>query len=106
MSQPWNEEKVEEAMDIELNNWRRNRVYEELPYTGQNCISTRWVMTEKLVNGEKKIKARLLACGFEELEKTHTDSPTCSKKCLRLVSAVTSSEHWKSNSIDIKSAFL
>ena len=40
LSQPWNEGKVDEAMDIELNNWRRNQVYEEVPYTRHNCIST------------------------------------------------------------------
>ena len=60
----------------------------------------------RLVNGEKKIEARLVAPGFEELEKTQADSPTCFKECLHLVLAVISSKHWKCNSIDIKSAFL
>ena len=106
LSQPWNEEKVEEGKNIELNNWRRNQVYEEVLYTGQNCISTRWVITEKLVYGEKKIKARLVARDFEELKKTQTDSSIYSMEYLRSVLAVISSKPWKFNSTDIKSAFL
>ena len=43
---------------------------------------TRWVLTEKFVNGNKTTKARLSERGFEEdhLAKLRTDSPTCKRK--------------------------
>ena len=43
---------------------------------------TRWVLTEKFVNGNKTTKARLIERGFEEdhLAKLRTDSPTCKRK--------------------------
>ena len=81
-------------------------MYQEIPFTGQNCISTRWVYSEKYVDGKRQIKARLVARGFEETEITQTDSPTCSKECIRLIFALLISNGWHCSSIDIKSAFL
>ena len=45
------------------------------------CVSTRWVVTEKYEDGEKVVKARLVARGFEEtdLKDIRKDSPTCGK---------------------------
>ena len=60
----------ENVKTVELENWKRNKVYEEVPFCGQKCISIRWVFTEKFVHGKKVIKARLGARGFEET--THT----------------------------------
>ena len=97
---------VQEAKFEGLENWRRNRVYEEVPFNHQEYISTKWVITEKAVEGEKKLKARLIARGFEEQAKIQTDSPTCSKECQRLVLTIMASREWQCNSIDIKAAFL
>ena len=62
---------------------------------------------KKLVEGEKKIKARLVARGFEEDSSSfRTDSPTCSRTALRLVFTIAATNEWEINSLDISSAFL
>ena len=97
---------VAEAQEKELESWRVNNVYNEVQYTGQNCISTRWVYTEKYIDGIKVIKARLVARGYEETEELLVDSPTCSKECLRLASTIIASNEWICHGIDVKTAFL
>ena len=71
-------------------------------------ISTRCVLTEKFINGNKTTKARFVARGFEKdhLAKLCTDSPTCGKESLRIVIAIIITNWWEINSLDIKSAFL
>ena len=73
---------IDEAKERELNNWKKNNVYEVLPFTGQKCVSTRWVFTEKFIDGKKAVKARLVARGFEEETTVQVDSPACSKEAL------------------------
>ena len=95
-----------EAMDAmfrELQKWRDYEVYEEVEESNQKTISVRWVLTEK----EGKVKARLVARGFEDKDlDTRTDSPTCSKMNLRLIIAIAASKGWKINALDIQSAYL
>ena len=56
-------------------------------------MSVRWLVTLKLINGEK-IKARLVARGFEEdTSSLRTDSPTCMKDSLCLFLAVAASNN-------------
>ena len=93
---------------LKLQSWFDHNVYVEVPNDGQKYISTRWVLTEKSVNGNKKMKARLVARGFEEdhLAKLCTDLPTCGKESLRIVIAIIITYGWEINLLDIKSAFL
>ena len=51
-----------EAKQQELQKLKEFDVYEEVINTGQDCISTKWVVVQK----GQKIKARLVARGFEE----------------------------------------
>ena len=82
-------------------------MYEELIDRGQRCISVRWVVTPKLIEGEWKTKARLVARGFEEnSSQFRTDSPTCMRESIRIMLAISSSYGWKISTIDIKAAFL
>ena len=60
-------------------------------YEGQDCISLGWVLKEKVVNGEKIVKARLCVRGFEEEQHFQTDNPTCCKEGLRLTCCIISS---------------
>ena len=70
----------------ELGKWKENKICEPVPSTGQKCISTRWVLTDKITGGERKVKARLVARGFEEKnEEFMKDPPTCAKESLRLI---------------------
>lgn len=93
----------------ELANLNVHDVYEEVRVDEieSHCISTRWVVTEKFVNGERNVKAHLVARGFEE-DTTHMvkDSPTCTKESLRLAFIVATTKQWMIQSLDISSAFL
>ena len=60
------EQEILAATIDEIKKWKENHVIEPIYYNGQKTITTRWVLTEKFVNGKKKIKARLVARGFEE----------------------------------------
>ena len=99
---------VKAAKIKELDNWKIHNVYSEVTNNGQRAISTRWVITEKFNNGERFIKARLVARGFEEddLDKLRTDSPTCGQESLQILMAIIVTNCWKINSLDIKAAFL
>ena len=59
---------IDDAELTELENWRRNYVYEKVPYRGQKCISVRWVCTEKYIDRKQVIKIRLLARGLEGVD--------------------------------------
>ena len=103
----YNNEEVSLAKEQEIKNWRDNNVYEEVHNEGQECLSVRWVVTEKVKNGNTLTKARLVVRGFEEDSlNIQKDSPTCSREALRLSLAVASSKCWNVHSLDIKSAYL
>ena len=50
----------------ELQNWKNFSVYSEVEDEGQQTLSTRWVITKKLINDKVEYKARLVVGGFEE----------------------------------------
>ena len=95
------EAEVIQAKQVELQNWKDMEVYEEIKDQGQKVISTRWVIREKICEGQKGAKARLVARGFE-----NEDSPTAAKSTLRTVLAITANKGWIIETIDIKAAFL
>ena len=97
---------VTKAKQVELDQWKKEDIYTELIDEGQDCISLRWVLNEKVANGEKLVKVRLCARGFEEEQLFKTDSPTCCKEGLRLTCCIISSNKWSLNSLDVKTAFL
>ena len=80
----------EKAKLNELNRWKTNNVYEEIPYNHQNVIHVKWVCTIKETNHQQMPKARLAVKGFEEPTKDEilTDSSTCSKENLQVVLSV------------------
>ena len=64
-----NNAKQLEAKLKELSQWEQGLVYEEIDDKGQERISLRWVLKEKINdNGSKFIKAHLCATGFEEMK--------------------------------------
>ena len=80
---------------------------EEVEDVGQPAITTRWVLTEKMLDEKNVVKARLVARGFEEdTSDIRTDSPTVSKESIRLVSAIAVAESWTIHSLDVTAAFL
>ena len=99
-------EEILAAKESELENWRKNYVYEEVNDVGQPRIGVKWVLSEKLKDGKWKIKARLVAKGYEDVEKTRNDSPTCSKESVRIMLTIGAAKGWSCKSLDIKAAFL
>ena len=81
-------------------------VYEEVEDKGQDALSSRWVLTDKSTAEETKVKARLVARGFEEKVKVQTDSPTGSKETLHMLLTVAATQGWGIKSGDVKSAYL
>lgn len=99
--------RIIEAKEDELQSWRQNHVYEEVEDVGQKAISTRWVVTEKVKGGEKICKARLVARGFEEeMAEWEKDAPTCNAETLKFCLTVIKVKKWKSYSLDVKTAYL
>ena len=82
------------------------QVCEEIQDQGQKVISTRWVITEKIREGQKGAKARLVARGFEDEDQVPSHSPAAAKSTLRTVLAITANEGWIIETIDMKAAFL
>ena len=67
---------VVDAKNDEVNNMIVNKVFDKVPYDNQITVSSWWIITEKFINGIRKIKARLVARGFEEDSSSlQTDSP-------------------------------
>ena len=91
---------------IGLENWSKQNLYIEENDIGQSCISTRWVVTKKLVDGETITKARLCARGFEETQEFRTDSPCCTTTGIRTALAVLTTNNWHLKAADVKIAFL
>ena len=99
--------KVIEAKEKELQSWMENDVYEEVDDIGQKAISTRWIVTEKIKGEEKICKARLVARGFEEeMAEWEKDAPTCNAETLKFCLATMKIKKWACYSLDVKTAYL
>ena len=90
-----------------MQSWRENDVYEEVEDEGQKAISTRWIVTEKIKEGEKICKARLVARGFEEeMPEWEKDAPTCNSETLKFCLSVVQVNKWNCYTLDVKTAYL
>ena len=99
--------KVLEAKEKELQSWKENNVYEEVEDVGQRAISTRWIVTEKVKEGEKICKARLVARGFEEeIAEWEKDAPTCNAETLKFCLSIMKMKKWTCYTLDVKTAYL
>ena len=94
---------IKEAKDYEVNRLKEFGVYDEVKDMGQQCVSSRWVITPK---GENKMKARLVARGFEEICYGKKDSPTVTKPVIRIMFSISAAYSWNIEALDITSAFL
>ena len=91
-----------DAKQAELDKLKEFNTYSVVEDTGQEAISTTWVLTEK----EGAIRARLTARGFEEERNVRSDSPTVQSASMRFLLAMAATRHWDICTTDIKSAFL
>ena len=102
-AQQEHEQGVIDVKEKELKNLIENKVFTWVEDEGQNAISCKWVLTEKQkLDGEKFLKAQLIAQGFEEKNNLQqTDSPTCSQQSLRMIFITAASMKWKFHSLHI-----
>ena len=92
ISSAFPKQKVTEAKERELQSWLENYVCE--------------VVLRKNIIDKPRIKARLVARGYEEKDTVRSDSPTCYKESVRILLAIFASKFWKLHSLIIKTAFL
>ena len=90
-----------DAKLTEIENWNKQNVYIEENDIGQSCISTRWVITKKVLDGETITKARLYARGFEETQKFRTDSPCSTRIGIRTALAVLTTNNGRLKAADV-----
>ena len=90
----------------ELQSWKEHGVYVEKDDDGSKCITTKWVLKDKIINNLPSTKARLCIRGFEEEANLRRDSPTAMKESVRFALGIAASKGWKLRSLDVKTAFL
>ena len=94
-----NSPEVLKAQQDELDKWHEYKVNDEVEDLGQEAISTQWVLTEKVIDNSTVVKARLVACEFEEIATNiWTDSPTVCKENIHLVATIAAANNWKLHS--------
>ena len=96
----------EKAILEKLVNWKDNRVYKSVEYNNQKLILLQCVYSSRIVNGNKKIKARLEAKGYQEGNNSTSDFLGPALKSLCLILNIIPTMQWKMQYFDIKSAFL
>ena len=64
-------------------------------------------MTEKVRQGKRITKARLIAREFEEeTSNLWKESPTCSRESICILILIASSKSWECYTVDVKAAYL
>ena len=101
------EKRCRDAKARELRSWDDFQVYEEVEDEGQFKLGTNWVLTEKIINGENGVKARLTVRGDQEdASGVRKDSPTVRKGNIKIFSTIAAKEKWEIKSSDVTCAFL
>ena len=72
------------SLQKELENWKPFKLYSVVCDEGQLWITTTWVITEKLIENAKTIKARLAARGFQVEQDLVVEPPTAHKSTMRI----------------------
>jgi hypothetical protein len=99
------------AMKEELNNFKRNEVWELVPRPKQNVINTKWVFRNKQdeFGVVTKNKARLVGKGYTQVEGLdfgETYAPVARLESIRILLAYATHHEFKLHQMDVKSAFL
>jgi hypothetical protein len=98
-------------MEEELNNFKRNEVWELVPRPKQNVIGTKWVFRNKQdeFGVVTKNKARLVGKGYTQVEGLNfgeTYAPVERLESIRILLAYATHHDFKLQQMDVKSAFL
>lgn len=99
-----NERKIwRRAVNKELKSMEKHQVWDVVPYTGQEKISTRWIFR---VKDEEEAKARLVARGFQSNNYSDTYAPVADITSIRIFLAVAIHRKMKIVQVDVETAFL
>ena len=90
----------------ELNEWKKEQVYTDEKDKGQDCRSLRRVLKEKLVDGNKIIKARLLCSWLQRGTRLQKGHPNMLQRRTLLATAMITSNKWNLNSFDVKTTLV
>ena len=71
---------VTEAKLNEFENWKKNKIFTGVDNEEQKIMSVKWVLSEKTKEGVSKVKARLVARGFEDMERNFARQASLCKK--------------------------
>ena len=99
-------DEISKAKEKEFSSWLENDVYEVVEDSGQKAVDLRWVITNKVKEGELVCKARLVAKGFQEKDVVEKEAPTCAAETFRLCLAIILMKGWHAKTIDVKTAYL
>ena len=91
------------AKENEMKNFEEYDAYEEVEFTGQKVLGSRYVFTRK---EDGSLKARFVIKGFQENLTEPSDSPTASRETLKIFLSIVANEKWLLKAYDVKSAFL
>ena len=99
------------SMEEELNNFKRNEVWELVERPKQNVIGTKWVYKNKhdKFGVVTKNKSRLVAQGYTQIEGLdfgETYAPVARLESIRILLAYATHHDFKLYQMDVKSAFL
>jgi hypothetical protein len=99
------------TMEEELNNFKRNEVWELVPRPKQNVIGTKWVFSNKQdeFGVVTKNKTRLVEKGYTQVEGLdfgETYAPVVRLESIRILLAYATHHDFKLHQVDVKSAFL
>ena len=98
--------KILEAKRKEINNWKNQKVFIEVDDIGPKCVSTRWVLTKKMLDGNPITKAQLSARGFEKIQDFRTDCPCYSQIGIHLALTFIVPNKWTLQSANVKTPLL
>jgi hypothetical protein len=99
------------AMQKELNNFKRNKVWSVVERPKQNVVGTKWVFHNKQdeLGVVTRNKARLVAKGYSQVEGLDFDdtfSPVARLESIHILLAYATHHGFKLYQMDVKSAFL
>ena len=102
----WSSEPVQDAMQRELQNFANFDVFDLVEHTNQQYVTSGWVITQKIKNDVKIIKARLCVHGNQEANPVRADSPTVKKISRRIQIFLAVQNNWDLQVGDVTAAYL
>lgn len=97
------------AIKQEVRMLEENKTWEVVPIVkGEEIIDSRWIFTEKEVQGQSMKKARLVARGYQQKLSPEEEiyTPVARMVTLRVLLSLAIEHHWTIHQMDVKAAFL